>query len=135
MKKFIPSAMIMLLWVSFCFFSSCEKWEDYRNKFEGTYTCDYMKVSQTHVILPDTVIYLHDTSYSFHVLLTVEKAEDSHKLIILGTEIEVSENGSLEFYWVPGRSISGNFYDNDSIRITQGIGKEDGYTEYWWGRL
>ena len=128
--KAIPWLLIVIL----CFFASCKKEKDYRDQFTGTYTCDYMKISQTEIILPDTIIYYYDTSYSFNDLFAVTKAEDPHKLVILDVEIEVHNDGSLENYWVPGRGITGNFYDNDSIYIRQGIGKMDGYTEYWRGK-
>jgi hypothetical protein len=134
MKKVsIIHIALLLLGISFCCVS-CKKDKDYRNKFEGTYICDYMKVSQSQVILPDTILYFYDTSSSLNVPFTVVKAEDSRKLVILGIDMEVYEDGSLQYYWVPGREITGGFHNDDSISISQGIGKTDGYIEYWWGK-
>ena len=132
MKVCVKSTASILL-ALLCCITSCKKEKDYRDKFTGTYICDYMRVDQTQIILPDSTMYLYDTSFDFNVSFTVEKAEDARKLIILDINIEVLEDGSLE-YWVPGRQIIGNFHHNDSISISQGLGKENGYTEYWWGK-
>jgi len=139
MRRFRIKIIAFFLLLSFCLFASCKKDkdsqdQDYRDLFPGTYICDYMKVSQTRIDLPDTIIYMYDTTYSYNTLFIVEKAGDPHKLLILGVEMMVYEEGNLEDYWVPGKFISGKFYSNDSISIYQGIGKEDGYKEYWWGK-
>jgi hypothetical protein len=118
-------------------FFSCQKAEkgsDYRDAYAGDYICDYVKRDQTVLVLPDTTIYMYSYTYDSNVLFTVSKAEDPDKLVILEQEMIVNDDGSLEMYWVPGRSISGAFYPPDSMLISQGIGKEDGYVETWNGK-
>ncbi len=137
MKLLIPKeAVLLILGLIACMLFSCqkEKEKDYRDAFVGDYICDYVKEVQTVLQLPDTTIYNYYYTYDSNVLFTVIKAEDPDKMTILGQNLIVNEDGTLEMYWVPDHSISGVFYQNDSLRISQGFGKWDGYVETWTGK-
>ena len=125
---FIPCLLL------FCLMTTCSKNKDYRDAFLGTYYCDYVKDYQTFIETPDTFFYMHSYYYDSNVVFSVTRADDPEELLILGVPIKVQENGELEAYFVAGRAIGGRFYQEDSMEIFQGIGKDEGTLETWKGK-
>lgn len=114
---------------------SCNKPDnDYRTEFTGTYYCKLTRVDQHYIEFPDSIWYYYDTSYSENVALVVTPDGDPEKVVILDHALKVNEDGSLETWGIPYEGISGAFFPGDSIYIIHGVGKMDGYTEYWEGR-
>ena len=82
-----------------------------------------MCISQSIEMLPDTTIVHRDTTYNSNVPFPVTKAENPQKLVILGSDIIVYNDGSLEFFGEDRWHISGKFFTNDSMSIVYSAGK------------
>jgi len=135
-KRLIHSVSFLLV-IVIALSASCKKEKDYdyRDQFTGTYYCEYMMISRTIDILGDTAIF--DTICNSNVPFSVIKAEHPNKLTILGTDVVVNTDGSLEYtydhiwhlWYIEGKFISG-----DMIHIERGAGKVNWIVQYWDGR-
>jgi len=115
--------------------ASCKKDYDYRDQFTGTYYCEYMMISRTIDIVGDTAIF--DTLCNSNVPFTVTKSEHPNKLTILGTDVVVNTDGSLEHTYDPiwyRWYIEGKFISGDTIHIKRFDGKLSWIVQYWDGR-